>query len=474
MILCLATGGGKTVLASRIIDGCSGPVLFVAHRIELLNQTAQQLLKWGVDDVGIIRANDKRANPNARVQVASIDSLRTRALPPADIVFIDEAHKAAADSYQKLFAAYPDALHLGLTATPVRTDNRGLGEHYEELIMCSKPSELVKDGFIVEPKIFSTSSLPSLDDVDFVAGDYNQGQLANVMGRSKVVGDIVEEWLQHAEGRPTVVFAVNVEHSKAICERFLGVGVKACHLDGETDPMVRADILARLQYGQIQVVCNCEVLVEGWDCPPVKCIVLARPTQSLRVYLQQVGRGLRPFEGVTPVVLDHAGNVARHGFPTADREYTLTDGVSRNVKSVGVRTCPECFAMFLSTVDKCPECDAVYPVKEGHGVEEVAGKLERIEHTPENEERNFFIKQAALARAKGFKPGFAGAKFKEKFGRWPPWAWSQELNAEFSRDTQWQENKAANEERKAWFAKPVEERAQQWAQDEGVDDEIPF
>lgn len=467
-------GAGKMTMIARILSGVDAQSLFVAHRVELINQCAQTLYRFGVTDMGIVRAQDERSNPEARCQVASVQTLQRRKLPgfQPSVICIDENHRSASDSYLALFDRWPDALFVGFTATPIRTDNRGLGEVWDHLVTAVKPSELVRDGHLCTPKIYAAPSMPSLDDVGFVAGDYNQGELGRVMSNGKVLGDIVKEWETHHDGRATVVFAVNVEHSKNIVDRFQAAHVRAEHLDGTTPELERAAILARLETGETQVVSNVDVLTEGWDMPRVKCVILARPTQSLRVYIQAVGRVMRPWQGVEPIILDHAGNVERHGFPNEDRTFDLQKGWSRPVQSVSIHTCKKCFAMWCTDALACPECGHEREVKKREVDEDSGVQLKQLDHTPQNEERNYFVKQAELARAKGFKPGFAGAKFKEKFGKWPPWAWSQQLQATFASDTQWQENKAANEERKAWFAKPVEERAHPGAQDEGADDDF--
>lgn len=461
LLLTMPTGGGKTVLASCIIDAAQTfkrRVLFIAHRIELINQTAIQLARFGITDIGVIKGTDKRSNPDAPVQVASIDTLRNRSLGDwvPDIIIIDEAHRALADSYRVLFTQYPDALHIGLTATPFRTDNQGLGELYQQLVVCAKPSQLIEDGFILDPRIFAGPLAPDITSVEYsaMANDFHNGQLGSAMMKRQLVGNIVEEWVKRANGRRTVCFAVNVEHSKMIVDEFYHACVRAAHIDGNTPADERSQILLRLEKGELQVVSNCDVLSEGWDQPSVKCAILARPTASVRLHLQQCGRILRPYypsgaspdsESIGALILDHAGNCARHGLPQDDRVFDLQTGSKKsNQNSPAVRVCEKCYAIFSGLVRTCPECGHTLPVQEtkqithDETVELVELKQKPIT-TEAERERLFFLKEVEKARKSGMKPGAAGFRFKEKFSKWPPWSWSQQVTAMFNSDLGWQE-----------------------------------
>lgn len=460
----LPTGGGKTVLASHIIDNATSKgkrVLFIAHRIELINQTAKQLARFGVVDIGVIRAKDYRSSPNAPVQVASIQTLVRRdaaAYGKFDIVFIDEAHLSMAASYLEVIERYSGAIVIGLTATPFRTDNKGLGEVYQELIVCAKPSMLVANKSILEPRAFRAPVMPDLGDVGMVASDFNSGQLARAVNKPKLVGNIVGEWLARAERRKTVVFAVNVKHSQDLCAAFRDEGVRAAHLDANTPAEERALILHQLESGDVEVVCNVDVLCEGWDQPVVKCAVLARPTESLRVHLQQCGRILRPHGDTTALLLDHAGNIHRHGMPTWDREYDLILG-QPSKQGPTLRTCDVCYAMWTGRSPECPECGAVKPVEPRNDIEvDTSQALIEVNvtecFTAEDRKRADFWKLASQARERGWRPGAAGAKWKDKHGSWPPWAWKVKLDSIYNNDLVWQAAvHAATQKREYWQSK---------------------
>jgi superfamily II DNA or RNA helicase len=241
ILLVLATGGGKTSCAAeliRLVVARGNRALFIAHRRELIAQAYQRVLEFGLtpEQVGVIMASDPRRRPGAMVQVASIDTLRNRAKPRAELVIVDEAHRCLARSYRILADHYPQAVHLGLTATPYRADGRGLGDAYDELVVVASPRELIAQGYLVEPRVFTVppSALPDLSAVRVRAGDYDKRALEDAVDQKGLVGNLVEHWRKYADGVRTIVFATSVAHSKHITERFLEAGVPSEHLDGET------------------------------------------------------------------------------------------------------------------------------------------------------------------------------------------------------------------------------------------------
>jgi len=304
ILLVVHTAAGKTVVASAIVNRevANGKrVLFIAHRRELIKQARKRLGAFGID-AGIILAGEQPA-PELAVQVASIQTLWHRGMrsnkiemPEADIVFIDEAHHARAKTYEKTLARYPNAIIIGLTATPIRMDGRGLGNIFDCLIVGPDALFLIEHKFLV-PTITYAPVRPDLKGVKVAKGDYVTADLAKRMDREQLVGDIVTHWLRYAQDRLTVVFATNVAHARHLCEEFLKAGVAAGYVHGGTPKPERDKMLAQLASDEIRVVVNCAVLIEGWDLPEVGCVILARPTKSLCLYRQMVGRGMRVAEG---------------------------------------------------------------------------------------------------------------------------------------------------------------------------------
>lgn len=367
----LPTGAGKTVVAVILVRRAlteGKRVLFVAHRRELIDQAVERLRAAGLapQRIGVIMGKDARTRPDAPVQVASVQTLSRREKPAADLVIIDEAHRAAADTYKRIRSFYPRAWELGLTATPFRGNGAGLEEHFDELVIGAKASELIAYGFLSEPRTFTAPAehLPDVSRVRRSGGDYNIADLGRVTNRRELVAPIVATWLERSKDRPTVVFAVDVDHAKRICAEFIAAGVNAEHIDNETSIDERAAILNRLRAQETKVVTNCQILTEGWDFPDLGCIVCARPTRSEVLWLQMTGRIMRPghahpHNADRPVILDHAGNALLFGLPQWDREVSLHSRKSSRRGHDPAKRCPSC-GETIRALDRVCSCGYVF------------------------------------------------------------------------------------------------------------------
>ena len=440
VLIALPTGGGKTVIAAHLITQSVARgrrVLFIAHRRELIQQCYRKLLEAGIEEraIGVLMAGDPRRRPGAEVQVASIDTLRHRAKPLADLVIVDEAHRALAKSYRDVAAGYPSAVHLGLSATPYRADGQGLGDAYDDLVVVATAAELIAQGFLVEPRVFtvSASDLPDLSEVRVRRGDYDERALAAAVDKQPLVGNIVEHWQRLAGERRTVAFAVSVEHSRHIAERFRKAGVAAEHLDGATTPLERDAILRRLERGETRVVSNCGVLCEGWDQPAVKCCILARPTKSVGLYLQQAGRILRPWrdvsgDPVSAVVLDHAGCAMAHGLPHDDRELSLETREKRRGKKAPMppraKICGGCQMAIAPATRTCGGCGFSLRAVEGVPGEKTATLVE-VPAAPLDEKRAAWDALCAKASRLSLTRQWALARYRERFGAAPSTAYER-------------------------------------------------
>lgn len=444
LLLVMATGGGKTVVAALVAKGAATKgkrCLFIGPRREIIAQAFWKLVEAGVaeSDLGVIMAdgiiphgmtrepyNAKR--PNAPVQVASVQTLANRRLPPADVVFVDEAHHATSSTWARIIEHYrtAGAVVVGLTATPCRADGRGLGALFEQLHVIATFRQLAEhpDGpFLVAPRTFTTPRRPDLSKVRITdTGDYHQEELAKAMDRGDLVGDVVEHYQRLGAGRRGVVFAASVKHSRHLTEAFVAAGIRAEHLDGETDKVERDAILLRLKRGETHVVCNYGVLTEGWDEPAISYVAIARPTKSLSLFLQMAGRGLRPAPGKPDALLvDHAGCVHEHGLPQDDRDWSL-DGEVKRKSATPVRTCEQCYAALPTGTQQCTECGYVFPVEEREKPEQVDGQLVEAEAKPPPtmEERLAWYEGALqISASRGRRLGFARHRYKERFGVWP-------------------------------------------------------
>lgn len=477
VILCGPCASGKTVWAAWITrsarENFNTKILFLVHRIELIDQTVAKFAEFGITDVGVIRADDSRSNLMMPVQVASVWTLARHPeyAMGFDIVFIDEMHLSMSDSYQRVMDLYPNATFIGLTATPHRLDGKPLKDRWDAIEPAATYSDLIRDKFVMAPRIFSPAVKPDLSRVHTRAGEYMTEELEEVMTESSVLGDLVPEWQKHAGGLRTVAFAVSVEHSKSIVKRFLEAGIPAAHIDAQTSLDERKSTLAALEAGELRVVSNVDILTAGWNQPPVKCMIDARPTKSLTRFLQASGRVLRVWkdpetgELVTPVILDHARNVDRHNFPHMDRRWTLDGPAAHSKKAPSV--CIKCQS-FIEHYP-CPWCGFAPPApppREAKEIKDVAMQERKFE----DPRRNFFEKKLKEAKEKGFKPGFAAAQYKDEFDEWPPWAWSQEAKEKFAADKEWQNRQAGRAaERAHWQAR---ERAGHFKSDKEREEEF--
>ena len=393
VLLQAATGSGKTMAAAMVVQGAlaqGNSVLFLAHRRELIYQ-ARERLEEADCPAGIIMAGEL---PLARhVQVASVQTLWARrereGYPSCDVMVIDECHLVpGGKAYQAVMDANPGAVVVGLTATPIRTDGRGLGEVFDSMVQCPSIAALTEMGYLVPLRYFAPSQ-PDLEGIRTRAGDYVEGDLAERMDKPTLIGDVVEHWGRFADGRPTIVFASGVKHSIHLAEQFRGAGVRAEHVDGTTAREERDGLWRRLANGDVQVVTNVGVAVEGLDVPAVSAIVLARPTKSPGRFLQMLGRGMRTHPGKEDcVVIDHAGAVFEHGFAHEFFDWSLGSikGETANPvqrervkKSASPIVCGECFATFTGS-PKCPNCGHEHSPR-GEKVAYVHGTLGEVRKT---------------------------------------------------------------------------------------------
>jgi DNA repair protein RadD len=257
--------------------------------------------------------------------------------------------------------------------------------------------------------------------------------------------------LKHPRQR-TVVFAVSVAHSMAIVAQFRAAGVRAEHLDGTTPEDERRAILARLESGETELVSNVGVLCEGWDMPSCKTLILARPTKSLGLYMQMGGRIFRPWNDVTPLVLDHGGNVDRHGLPHEDRDWSRTRKAKKGSGAPSVKACPACFAFVASGSKACPLCGHEFPAAAGGAPDDedrepVPVDLALRTLTGDDAQLAFFRRQHKIARERGWKPGAVFHRFKERFGTEPPAEWWRALKSDARGDSEWKGRLAERRDR---------------------------
>ena len=339
VMLQMPTGTGKTrVFVSIAKDlhnwGAKNKravrVLILAHRKELIEQISENVgLKYGLAHGLIISQNvEQRKYP---FQVGSVPTLNRRLFKWSDndfdVIIIDEAHHVKAQSYRNILKEYPRAKILGVTATPYRLNGAGFRPEFDDLIVSPSVSQFIKAGYLSDYEYYSIRPESHLQaDIDNMAvnmdGDYLDSAMSAVMDKDEIRANIVNSYLRIANGKKGIVYTVNKEHSKHLKERFNSEGIKAEIVDSDTPREERDKIVAKFRKGEVTILLNVNIFSEGFDCPDLEFVQLARPTKSLSMYLQQVGRGLRISDGKEKVIiLDNVGLFNKFGFPSARRKW---------------------------------------------------------------------------------------------------------------------------------------------------------
>ncbi|MFP4527697.1 MAG: DEAD/DEAH box helicase [Candidatus Kapaibacterium sp.] len=409
VLLTLPTGAGKTVLFTDICRDAyerKSRVLVLVHRKELIEQASEKLFRYGLRH-GIIQP-EYPYTPMRDIQVASVQTLVRRKMPPdIGLVICDEAHHSRANSYRTIYDNYPEAKILGVTATPVRTSGAGFEDLFDDLVVGTSVRELIELGYLVKPQIFANPLRFDLSKVKKTAGDYNEKALYEAMEEKFTYGDLLETWRQKAEGKRTVVFAINLAHSRQIVKTYQEAGIPAEHLDGATGSAERAATLRRFREGETLVLSNVGIVTEGFDVPAIECVQLVRPTKSLGLYLQMVGRGLRPADGKDrAVILDHSDCIFNHGFPESERDWTLK-GIKKSKRKTKIAIRDKKTGKVYENVREAPEIRHL-------------DDIELIEISEDSARLRFMRDALRDAKTRGFKPGAAWYKFLAKFGKPEP------------------------------------------------------
>ena len=379
-----STGSGKTVLAAFMVKSAverGGRVFWLTHRTELLRQVFKTFNDVVISS-GII-ASGWMEEPNLPVQICSVQSLtrRLHKYKKPTIVFVDESHHQAAQSYKRIHDAYNDAFFVGLSATPERTDGQGLGKYFSKLVCGPTTKWLIQNGHLADYKLYAPSNV-DVSAVHLRGGDYASEELNKVMDRPTITGNAVDKYIQFCAGKRALVFSASVEHSKHVVSEFLSRGISAVHIDGETPTEERLSKMKDFSDGKNLVVSNYGLFSEGVDVPVLESVIMLRPTMSKGLYLQMVGRALRPSPGKGyAIILDQVGNCERHGMPDHEHRWSLAGHSARSGSSaqeVKVKCCPKCFAM-QPPGNRCRYCGYLFPMNDrATSIKQVEGELVEV------------------------------------------------------------------------------------------------
>jgi len=437
-VLQMATGSGKTHVAAVIVKNAvdkGNRVWFVVDNLELVEQTIDVFEKHGLD-VGVIQGQHEKTNYSKEVQIVTSQTItrrwhiidKMREYHPSFFV-IDECH-CQYKAHKEIKGMFPDKVIIGLSATPWA---KGMDEVYSNLVIGATTSHLINEGYLCKYEAFAPST-PDMTGVKVQAGDYKPDELDKKINNKQITASVVDTWLHLGQNRQTICFGVNVAHSKAITEEFISRGVVAAHIDGYTDKAERTEIITSFKQGKINIISSVGVLTKGFDAPTATCLIIARPTKSLMLHIQILGRILRVSPcGRDALILDHSGNMSRLGFPDDDMPDYFDDGSKSKLEKKkdekekelkAPKPCQQCSC--LHSEFKCPACGYVPTVQ--HGVEEIKGELVKIKqsavkkrnnNTSKSEKQSFYSAALGYASKRGYKQGWAANAYRDRFGVWP-------------------------------------------------------
>ena len=344
-------GSGKTVVFAAMAQASqnkNNTVWFLVHRKELLDQTLDTFRRFDI--------------PLETIHIGMVATVANRlgTLPEPDLIILDECHHSMAATWNKIIQAYPKAFVIGLTATPCRLDGKPLGAVYDDMIVGITTKQLIFEGYLSEYRYFAPA-VADLSALKRKGRDFDAEQAGQLLSERAVFGDVIKHYRTHAYNLQAICYCTTIKHSQAMAMEFCSAGINAVHFDGETPKKQRDEIVQKYRSGEIQILCNVDLISEGFDCPDCECCILLRPTLSTALFIQQSMRALRPKPGKTAIILDHVNNYSRHGLPDDDHEWSLTDTVKPRKEydehgKLLVRQCPKCYYTYKTGPSACPNC----------------------------------------------------------------------------------------------------------------------
>lgn len=345
----LPCGGGKSVIVAQITKNVienGGTVLFLVHRKELVAQIYATFVRFKIDI------------ERCRIEMVQTLSRHPEKIANPDLIITDENHHSLAKSYKKIYEHFKDSKRLGVTATPERLGGMGLKEVNDILIEGVTAKWLIDNYYLSPYLYYAPPVMENLPKFHTRKGDYIQSEVTDFFRQKKIYGNVIKQYRKIADGKQAICYLPTVEFSKEISQKFNNAGISSAHIDGETPSVVRNAIIEKFRQGEIKILCNVDIISEGFDVPDCECAILLRPTKSLTLFIQQSMRCMRYKEGKTAVIIDHVGNYLEHGFPDDDRQWSLDGHPKKSIKQgeMPVKVCPRCYCTVSLNTYQCTNC----------------------------------------------------------------------------------------------------------------------
>lgn len=414
-IMCVSPcGSGKSVVIQAIIESAaerSNTVMVLVHRREIAEQLSERLAEYANATVGMVQTVTRR-----------LDSTKQ-----PDIIIIDEAHTALSASYLRILERFADSYALYFTATPQRLDGKSFYDIADDLVESVSVRCLIDNGWLAPYEYYAPVTVIDTDKLRIKQGDYDGKQATAMMDKARIYGDVIREYRKHADGLQAIAYCASVEHSQKVAEAFTSAGIPARHIDGTMSKEARAEAVRAFRAGNIRVLTNYAIVIEGFDVPGAWCTLSLRPTQSLTVHVQSTMRCMRPAPGKTAVILDFCKNYERLGLPDDDREWKLAGrekrGRAKEKNTVKARTCEHCFRTYAGDGRICPYCGEDNGKTRAELEADERAELERVQDAERRDRRREVGRAQTreelerIARERGYKPGWVWHRLQIIEGR---------------------------------------------------------
>lgn len=418
VLLISPAGSGKSVVIAeiaRLATSKNGHVMFMVHRQELINQIKQSFIENEVD-----------LNRCTIMTVGKIANRLAKLVKPT-LIITDETHHSLAATYRKIYDYYADVPRLGFTASPWRMSGKGFNEVYSAMVEGPDVKWLIDNNFLAPYTYYSVNLINESVLKKSSTGDYTKDSVDQAVSRT-IFGDVIKTYQDKANGKQAIVYCHSVEFSKEVAASFSDNGIKAAHADAKTPKKERDKIMSDFKKGDIKVLCNVDLISEGFNVPDCEVVIMLRPTESLVLHIQQSMRSMRYKPDKQAIIIDHVANYLKHGLPDTPREWTLEDREKKKSGSksdaIPIKQCPECFAIVPSDHKFCYECDYEFLPEESIMQVDETAEIVKITQdfsltasyivTKKAEELNTMDELKAYQKAKNYKPGWVYFQAKLK------------------------------------------------------------